>query len=62
MESFFEIMKNEMFYGHESEFNTFDLFKKEVADYIDYCNNKGIKSQTKWMPPSKLREASMLVL
>ena len=62
MESFFGIMKNEMFYGHESEFKTFDQFKKEVADYIDYYNNKRIRSKTKWMPPSKFREASMLAL
>ena len=62
MESFFGIMKNEMFYGHESEFKTFDQFKKAVADYIDYYNNHRIKSKTKWMPPSKFREASMLAL
>ena len=59
MESFFGVMKNEMFYGHESEFKTFKKFKKTVADYIDYYNNRRIKSKTKWMPPSKFREASM---
>ena len=62
MESFFGVMKNEMFYGHELEFKTFDQFKKAVADYIDYYNNHRIKSKTKWMPPSKFREASMLAL
>ena len=62
MESFFGVMKNEMFYGHESEFKTFDQFKKAVAEYIDYYNNQRIKSKTKWMPPSKFREASMLSL
>ena len=62
MESFFGVMKNEMFYGHESKFKTFDQFKKAVADYIDYYNNHRIKSKTKWMPPSKYREASMLAL
>lgn len=29
------------------------------GEYIDYCNNKRIKAKTKWMPPSKFREASM---
>lgn len=62
MESFFGVMKNEMFYGHESEFRTFGQFKEAVADYIDYYNNRRIKSKTKWMPPSKFREASMLAL
>ena len=60
MESFFGIMKNEMFYGHESEFRTFEQFKRAVAEYIDYYNNRRIKSKTKWMPPSKFREASTL--
>ena len=62
MESFFGIIKNEMFYGHESEFKTFDQFKQAVADYMYYYNNQRIKSKTKWMPPSKFREASMLAL
>lgn len=62
MESFFGVMKNEMFYGHESDFKTFEQFKQAVVEYIDYYNNKRIKSKTKWMPPSKFREASMSVL
>ena len=62
MESFFGTMKNEMFYGHESEFRTFEQFRKAVAEYIDYYNNKRIKAKTKWMPPSKFREASMSAL
>lgn len=62
MESFFGVMKNEMFYGHESEFRTFGQLKEAVADYIDYYNNRRIRSKTKWMPPSKFREASMLAL
>ena len=60
MESFFGVMKNEMFYGHEKEFKTFEQFKHAVAEYMDYYNNYRIKIKTKWMPPSKFREASML--
>ena len=52
----------ENFSFKESKFKTFDQFKKAVADYIDYYNNHRIKSKTKWMPPSKFREASMLAL
>ncbi|MCI6788273.1 MAG: IS3 family transposase, partial [Mollicutes bacterium] len=33
-----------------------------IAEYIDYYNNKRIKGKTKWMPPAKFREASMLAL
>lgn len=62
IESFFGKMKNEMFYGHEREFKTFEDFKRIVIEYIDYYNNKRIQSKTKWMPPVKFREASMLSL
>ena len=30
-----------------------------IADYIDYYNNSRIQAKTKWMPPSKFREASL---
>ncbi len=62
MESFFGTLKNEMFYGHESEFISFDDLYKAIEKYINYYNNERIKSKTKWMPPSKFREASMLGL
>ena len=35
MEQFFGKMKNEMFYGHESEFKTLDELYKAMVDYID---------------------------
>ena len=59
MESFFGTLKNEMFYGHENEFKTFDDLHKAISDYINYFNNKRIKSKTKWMPPSIFRETSI---
>ncbi len=59
IESFFGTLKNEMFYGYESNFKTFDEFKSEIDNYINYYNNQRIKSKTKWMPPSKFREASI---
>ena len=58
IESFFGTLKNEMFYGHENEFKTFEQFKQSISEYIDYYNNKRIKSKTKWMSPSKFRETS----
>ena len=59
METFFGRMKNEMYYGYEKDFDSFETFEKAVEEYIDYYNNKRIQAKTKWMPPVKYREASM---
>lgn len=59
METFFGRLKNEMFYGFEKQYPSFDAFSKAIADYIDYYNNRRIQAKTKWMPPSKYREASL---
>lgn len=47
MENFFEIMKNEMFYGHEYEFKSLDQLKKEMIKYIDYYNKSRITLKLK---------------
>ena len=59
METFFGRLKNEMFYGHEKEYESFESFAEAIEEYIDYYNNKRIQAKTKWMPPVKYREASM---
>lgn len=59
METFFGRMKNEMYYGHEPEYKTFEQFYKAVEEYIHYYNNERIQAKTKWMPPVKFREASI---
>ena len=61
METFFGRLKNEMFYGFEKEYTSFKTFAIAIDKYIDYYNNRRIQAKTKWMPPSKFREASMLV-
>ena len=53
-------MKNEMFYGFEKDYPSFDAFQSAIAQYIDYYNNRRIQVKTKWMPPSEFREASMM--
>lgn len=55
MESFFGIMKNEMFYGHENEYSNFNEFAAVVSDYIYYYNNIRIKKKSGWMSPVKYR-------
>ena len=62
MESFFGTLKNEMFFGQESEFKTFSDLHREIDKYINYYNNKRIKRKTKWMLHSKCREESILSL
>ena len=59
METFFGRLKNEMYYGHEKEYNSFKEFETAVEKYIYYYNNERIQAKTKWMPPAKYREASM---
>ena len=59
METFFGRLKNEMFYGFEKNYPSFEIFSKAIADYIDYYKNRRIQAKTKWMPPSKFRKASM---
>lgn len=61
LETFFGRLKNEMFYGFEKEYISFAVFSKAIADYIDYYNTRRIQAKTKWMPPSKFREASMMM-
>ena len=59
MVTFFGRLKNEMYYGYEKDYSSFEEFSKAVAEYIDYYNNKRIQAKTKWMPPVQYRIASM---
>lgn len=59
METFFGRLKNEMYYGYEKEYQSFEEFSKAIKEYIDYYNNERIQAKTKWMPPVKYRETSM---
>ena len=59
METFFGRLKNEMYYGYEKNYDSFEAFSKAVKEYISYYNNERIQKKTKWMPPAKYREASM---
>lgn len=46
MESFFGIMKNEIYYGKENTITNFNHFKFIIDEYMRYYNNKRIKKQT----------------
>ena len=55
MESFFGILKSEMFYGFEKEFKSLDELEKAIIDYIDYYNNKRIKIKLNGLSPVTYR-------
>ena len=55
MESFFGILKSEMFYGFEKEFKSLEELEKAIIDYIDYYNNKRIKIKLDGLSPVNYR-------
>ena len=58
MESFFGILKSEMFYGYEKSFQSLNQLKQAIVDYIDYYNNKRIKTKLKGLSPVQYRTKS----
>ena len=58
MESFFGILKSEMFYGYEKSFQSLKQLEQAVVDYIDYYNNKRIKVKLKGLSPVQYRTKS----
>ena len=58
MESFFGILKSEMFYGYEKSFQSLKQLEKAIVDYIDYYNNKQIKVKLKGLSPVQYRTKS----
>ena len=58
MESFFGILKSEMFYGYEKSFQSLKQLEQAIVDYIDYYNNKRIKVKLKGLSPVQYRTKS----
>ncbi|KEQ38745.1 integrase core domain protein [Streptococcus mitis] len=58
MESFFGILKSEMFYGYEKSFQSLKQLEQAIVDYIDYYNNKRIKVKLKGLCPVQYRTKS----
>ncbi|MDY2980007.1 MAG: IS3 family transposase [Fusobacterium sp.] len=61
MESFFGIMKSEMFYGQEKNYKNIEELKLAIEEYIDYYNNKRIKVKLKGLTPASYRNQSLLI-
>ena len=61
MENFFGIMKNEMFYGHEAEFETLDELRAAMEEYIVYYNTKRLTETLKGLTPVEYRNQSLVL-
>ena len=57
MENFFGHLKSELLYLQE--FESLDHFKQELIDYIDYYNNRRIKTRLKGLPPALHRQQAL---
>ena len=60
-ENFFGILKSELFYVKEKEYNNVDELEKDIIEYIEYYNNKRIKGKLKGMSPVQYRIHSYLI-
>ena len=60
-ENFFGILKSELYYIKEKEYKSVEELEKDIIEYIEYYNNRRIKSKLNGMSPVKYREHSMLV-
>lgn len=56
MENFFGLLKSELLYLQK--FDSIPHFRQQLEDYIDYYNNKRIKSKLKGMSPVQYRTHS----
>ena len=60
-ENFFGILKSELYYIKEKEYNNINELEKDIIEYIEYYNNRRIKSKLKGMSPVQYRIHSLQV-
>ena len=58
-ENFFGILKSELYYIKEKEYKNINELEKDIVKYIEYYNNKRIKSKLKGMSPVNYRTHSL---
>ena len=58
MESFFGIMKSEMYYGLENKYKSIKDLTVAIDEYINYYNNRRIKIKLKGLTPVQHRNQS----
>ncbi len=59
MENFFGILKTEMFYDQEDQYESIDDLTKAIEDYINYYNYDRIKVKLKGLSPVNYRLRSL---
>ncbi len=59
MENFFGLLKSELLYLQE--FESMEHFKQELVDYLEYYNNRRIKTKLKGLPPALHRQQALSV-
>ena len=59
MENFFGLLKSELLYLQE--FESMEHFKQELVDYLEYYNNRRIKTKLKGLPPALHRQPALSV-
>jgi len=60
-ENFFGLLKSELYYIKENEYNNIEELEKDIIEYIKYYNNRRIKSKLKGMTPVQYRIHSLQV-
>ena len=59
MENFFGLLKSELLYLQT--FDSFEQFKAELIEYLDYYNNRRSKAKLKGLPPALHRQQALSV-
>ena len=59
MENFFGLLKSELLYLQD--FDSLEHFRAELVEYLDYYNNRRIKSKLKGLTPAQHRRQALLV-
>ena len=60
-ENFFGILKSELYYIKEKDYKNIEELEKDIIEYIEYYNNRRIKSKLKGMSPVQYRIHSLKV-
>lgn len=58
IENFFGLLKSELLYLQN--FQSMDQFRQELVDYLDYYNNRRIKTKLKGLSPATHRQQALL--
>ena len=60
MENFFGLLKTEIFYGFEDQYETIDDLIRAIEEYIYYYNNDRIKERLKGLTPMEYRNQALM--